>query len=85
MAKFARPAAVSFPADNPYTPERAEFGRMLFFDPLLSASGTISRGTCPHPRLARGDGLPWAVGEARTPLPLRSPTPLGAAWLKGLG
>jgi cytochrome c peroxidase len=85
MAKFARPAGVPFPADNPYSPEKAELGRKLFFDPLMSASGTISCATCHHPRLAWGDGLPRAVGEARSALPFRSPTMLGAAWLEGFG
>ncbi len=85
MAEFARPATVPFPPDNPYTPEKAELGRMLFFDPLLSASRSIACATCHHPRLAWSDGLPHAVGEARTPLPFRSPTLLGAAWLAAWG
>jgi cytochrome c peroxidase len=85
MANFVRPKNVPFPPENPFTPEKAELGRMLFFDPLLSRSGTISRATCHHPRLAWGDGLPRAVGEARAPLPFRSPTMLGAAWLEGFG
>jgi len=42
MAKFARPATVPFPSENPYSPDKAELGRKLFFDPLMSASGTIS-------------------------------------------
>lgn len=85
MAQFARPAAIPFPAENPYSADKAELGRQLFFDPLLSASGTISCATCHHPRLAWGDGLPRAIGEARTPLPFRSPTMLGAAWLEAFG
>jgi cytochrome c peroxidase len=85
MAKFARPATVPFPRENPYSPDKAELGRKLFFDPLMSASGTISCATCHHPRLAWGDGLPRAIGEARAPLPFRSPTMLGAAWMEGFG
>ena len=85
MADFARPTGVPFPAENPFSPEKAELGRMLFFDPSLSRSGTIACATCHHPRLAWGDGLPRAVGEARSPLPLRSPTMLGAAWLAAFG
>jgi cytochrome c peroxidase len=85
LAGFARPAAAPFPAHNPYSPGKAELGRRLFFDPLLSASGTISCATCHHPRLAWGDGLPRAIGEARTPLPFRSPTMLGTAWLEAFG
>jgi cytochrome c peroxidase len=78
MAKFARPT-VPFPPENPYSPEKAELGRKLFFDPLMSASRTISCATCHHPRLAWSDGLPRAIGEARSALPFRSPTMLGAA------
>ena len=85
MAKFARPAAVPFPAQNPYSAAKAELGRQLFFDTLLSASGTIACATCHHPRLAWGDGLPRGIGEARMPLPYRSPTLLGAAWLEAFG
>jgi len=32
-AKFARPATVPFPPDNPYSAEKAELGRMLFSTP----------------------------------------------------
>jgi cytochrome c peroxidase len=85
LAAFARPAKVPYPAENPYTPDKAELGRKLFFDSLLSASGTISCATCHHPRLSWGDGLPRAVGEAHVSLPLRSPTVLGAAWLEAFG
>jgi cytochrome c peroxidase len=63
MAKFTLPAGVPFPAENPYSPEKAELGRKLFFDPLMSASGTISCATCHHPRLAWGDGLPRNDGS----------------------
>jgi cytochrome c peroxidase len=58
MAKFTRPPGEPFPAENPCSPEKAELGRRLFFDPLMSASGTISCATCHHPRLAWSDGLP---------------------------
>lgn len=85
MAKFVRPEGVPFPPENPYSADKAELGRLLFFDPLLSASRTIACATCHHPRLAWGDGLPHAIGEARSPLTFRSPTMLGAAWLEGFG
>ena len=68
MACFVRPKNVPFPPETPFSPEKAEPGRMLFFDSMLSRSGTISCATCHHPRLAWGDGLPRAIGEARTPL-----------------
>jgi cytochrome c peroxidase len=55
------------PPENPYSPEKAELGRKLFFDPLMSPSGTISCATCHHPRLAWSDGLPRAA-QASSPV-----------------
>jgi cytochrome c peroxidase len=77
---FARPVEVPFPPQNPFSAAKAAFGKALFFDPIFSASGTISCASCHHPGLAWGDGLPRAIGEARTPLALRSPTTLNLAW-----
>ena len=58
---------------------------MLFFDPLMSASGTISCATC-HTRGWPGGTACRARSARRArPLPLRSPTILGAAWLEGFG
>ena len=85
MTGFQRPKSVPFPAENPFSADKAELGRLLFFDPMLSASGTISCATCHHPRLAWGDGLPGAVGEGRVGLPFRSPTVLGSAWQEAFG
>lgn len=34
-ADFRRPTNIPFPAKNPYTPEKARLGRMLFFDTRL--------------------------------------------------
>ncbi|MBW7883028.1 MAG: cytochrome-c peroxidase [Caldilineaceae bacterium] len=47
------------PLDNPITPEKVELGRLLFFDPRMSADGSISCNSC-H---AAADG--WG---ARTPI-----------------
>jgi parallel beta-helix repeat protein len=50
------------PADNPTTPEKAELGRLLFFDPILSANDDIACATCHHPDLGFADGLPRSIG-----------------------
>ena len=34
------------PLDNPITPEKVELGRLLFFDPRMSADGSISCNSC---------------------------------------
>ena len=35
-----------WPANNPYTSEKAELGRYLYFDRRLSADATVSCATC---------------------------------------
>lgn len=50
------------PADNPTTPEKAELGRLLFFDPVLSLNNDIACATCHHPDLGFADGRPQAMG-----------------------
>ncbi len=54
------------PIDNPTTPEKAELGRLLFFDPLLSANDDIACATCHHPDYGFSDGLPQAIGAGGT-------------------
>ena len=51
------------PADNPSTPEKVALGRLLFFDPVLSAENDISCATCHHPDYGFADGLPVASGR----------------------
>ncbi|HNB51139.1 MAG TPA: parallel beta-helix domain-containing protein [Anaerolineales bacterium] len=52
-----------FPALNgEVTPEKAELGKMLFFDPVLSADNDISCAHCHHPDYGFTDGLPVALG-----------------------
>jgi cytochrome c peroxidase len=79
-AEYRRPAATPFPEENPYSVAKAELGRMLFFDPILSASGSRSCASCHNPGLSWGDGLPRGVGDAHASMALRSPTLLNVAW-----
>ena len=80
---YGRPESVPFPPGNPYSRAKADLGQMLFFDPILSGSGTRSCASCHNPGLAWGDGLPRAVGEKQ--LALRSPTLINVAWIPVLG
>ena len=80
MASYRRPAAVPFPDDDPFTPEKAALGEMLFFDPILSQSGSTSCASCHNPGLSWGDGLARAIGDTGEALPIRSPTMLNMAW-----
>ena len=50
----ALPNQAPAPADNPTTAERVELGKMLFFDPRFSATGTVSCFSC-HNVMEGGD------------------------------
>jgi len=47
---------VHFPKDNPYSAEKAELGKLLYFDKRLSADGTVSCASCHDPKFAFTDG-----------------------------
>jgi cytochrome c peroxidase len=79
-ARYRRPEAIPSPKSNPFTPEKAELGRMLFFDPRLSGSNAIACASCHHPGLDWTDGLPRGVGHGGQTLPRRTPTLLDLAW-----
>lgn len=55
----------SYPADNPYTRSKEELGEKLFFDPRLSASGSIACASCHDPDLGWSDGRQRSFGHAR--------------------
>ena len=42
---------------------RIELGRLLFYDPILSGSKSVSCATCHHPRFGTGDGLSLGIGD----------------------
>ena len=79
---FATPAAATWealpesapsPADNPTTAEKVELGKMLFFDPRFSATGTISCFSC-HNVMEGGDdhrsvsiGVHGQIGSRNAP------------------
>jgi cytochrome c peroxidase len=45
-----------------FTPEQIDLGRYLFFDPALSADGSVSCASCHHPDQGFSDGLARSVG-----------------------
>ena len=47
---------VQFPKDNPYTPEKAALGKLLYFDTRLSADNTVSCASCHSPAFGFTDG-----------------------------
>lgn len=49
---------VPVPTGNPQTPEKVELGKLLFFDPRLSADNSFACATCHAPDKGWSDGLP---------------------------
>ncbi len=45
----ALPTKVKSPADNTFSLEKMELGRLLFFDPILSGDKDVACATCHHP------------------------------------
>ena len=48
------PTEAPAPADNPTTVEKVKLGRMLYHDPRLSSTGTVSCASC-HNTMAGGE------------------------------
>lgn len=61
-------APVVSPDANPITDEKVALGRLLFFDPILSADGEVACGTCHLPAHAYTDGQALAIGVGGTGL-----------------
>ncbi len=70
------------PADNPFSKEKAELGRLLFFDPRLSLGGQMACASCHDPDLGWADGRTVSFGLDRKPLTRNAPTVLNAAFQK---
>ena len=78
--KFRRPAAIPFPASNPYSPEKRALGERLFRDKSLSADGSIACASCHDRQKGFSDGRVTAVGVPRRPLARHTPTLWNLAW-----
>ncbi|MFT4681025.1 MAG: cytochrome c peroxidase [Granulosicoccus sp.] len=60
----ALPEQVNFPDNNPFSIEKSQLGRLLFWDPILSGSKDVACASCHHPDFGFADGrdLPIGVG-----------------------
>ena len=50
------------PPDNPTTPAKIELGKMLYFDPRLSSTGTVSCFSCHNVMEGGDDHRPTSIG-----------------------
>ncbi len=79
-SEFSRPLYIPFPEDAPYSPQVATLGKMLFFDPRLSADQNMSCASCHNPSFGWETPVALAVGAANIPLERHAPTILNLAW-----
>ena len=70
------------PPDNPPTPEKVALGARLFFDPILSADGTIACASCHRPDRAFADAGATSAGVRGRRTTRNTPTVLNAAYRK---
>lgn len=74
--------SVPWPQDNPYTPEKAELGRLLFFDDRLSKNGLVSCASCHDPAHAFSGVTSLSSGVTGRPTGRHSPTLINRAYGK---
>jgi cytochrome c peroxidase len=71
---------ITWPSDNPYSPAKAELGRILYFDKRLSADGTVSCATCHDPKFAFTDGAAVSTGIRGQKGGRSAPSVINRAW-----
>ncbi|HEX3035726.1 MAG TPA: cytochrome-c peroxidase [Thermodesulfobacteriota bacterium] len=74
------PEAFPAPENNPVTPEKIELGKMLYFDPRLSASNLISCNTCHNLGTGGVDLQETSIGHAWQKGPRNAPTVLNSVF-----
>jgi cytochrome c peroxidase len=75
------PQQIPTPPENPSTSAKVTLGRKLYFDPRLSANGTVSCNSCHNVMAACEDGRPQSVGINGQKGGRSSPTVWNAAFL----
>lgn len=77
----ALPVSAPSPADNPTTVEKVELGKMLFFDPRFSATGTVSCFSCHNVMEGGDDHRSVSIGVHGVAGGRNAPTVWNAAFL----
>lgn len=77
----ALPAQAPAPANNPTTPAKVELGKMLYFDPRLSSTGTVSCFSCHNVMEGGDDHRPTSMGVHGLLGGRNAPTVWNAAFL----
>ena len=58
----ALPETAPAPANNPTTAEKVELGKVLYFDPRISSTGTVSCNSCHNVMAGGDDNRPTSMG-----------------------
>lgn len=53
---------VQWPEDNPYSADKVELGRFLYYDKRVSSDNTLACASCHTPEKAFADGEPFSTG-----------------------
>jgi cytochrome c peroxidase len=77
---FRRPAAVPFPADNPFSEKKRALGEALFHDVRLSIDNSRSCQSCHERGKGFADGRAQGQGVPGRPLKRHTPTLWNLAW-----
>ena len=67
-----------------FSPQEIDLGRYLFFDPALSADGSMSCATCHQPEKGFSDGLTTSLGHDNQKLKRAAPSLWNVGYLKKL-
>ena len=78
----ALPTKAPAPADNPTTADKVALGKMLYHDPRLSSSGTVSCASCHNTMLGGEDNRAGSVGVGGQVGGRSAPTVWNAAFNK---
>ena len=75
------PAGI-YPQDNPWSQEKEDLGKLLYYDPRLSGDNSISCASCHHPDKGWSDGQPRAIGFGGKELGRHSPTIINSGYFE---
>lgn len=79
--QYVRPLEIPFPANNPYTPEKAALGKALYFEPRLSGAENMTCASCHNPSFGWESPNQTSIGAQNTRLARQAPTILNIAWV----
>ena len=71
---------IFWPKDNPYSPAKAELGRLLYFEKRISADGVLSCASCHHPSKGFTDQSAVSTGVKGQKGGVSAPTVINRAY-----